>query len=356
VTLPAVRGDLLQRPPPAELLLGRPEFGGDLGEAARALVGGRRVLVTGAAGSVGWPLAEVLIDAQPERLVLLDHHEYSLFSLERALGQGPVFELVDIRDERRLRQVFERHQPQVVLHLAAAKHVPYGERFPEGAVAANVLATANLLDLAATASVQRLVYPSSDKSVDPPSLYGATKRLGEALVQAQRQAVVRFVNIIGTRGSVIETFTHQVLADRPLSVTDERMTRYWISMHEALWSLLTAPTAAAPGQVVMPACGEPVPLLETARRLAAWYRPEREPYPIDWTGIRPGERLHEVLLSPNEAFATSAYLSLRLVRTGRKPQRLNDLPRVLDELRALVEAGDRPGLRARCLQAARDLQ
>src|SRR5207244_2437312 len=179
-------------------------------------------------------------------------------------------------------------------------------RFPEGAVATNILATRTLLDLCRAADVAMFIYPSSDKSVQPPSVYGATKRIAEALVQlhaeARGWAIVRFVNIIGTRGSVVETFTQQVLANRSLSVTDERMTRYWISMDEALWCLLSAVQYAAPAEVVMPACGEPVALLETARRLSGWYRPERVPYPIVCTGIRPGERLHEVLLSANETF------------------------------------------------------
>lgn len=345
------------RPPPAELLLGRPELCGDVDQATRALVAGKRVLITGAAGSVGWPLAETLARAEPAQLVLLDHHEYSLFSLERALGAEAAasFELVDIRDRPRLERVLERHRPEVVLHLAAAKHVPYGERFPEAAVAANVLATADLLDLASAADVRTLVYPSSDKSVDPPSLYGATKRLGEALVQARAQFVVRFVNIIGTRGSVIETFTHQVLADRPLTVTDARMTRYWISMDEAVWSLV-AGASGGPGEVVMPDCGPAVPLLDTAERLATWYRPDRAPYPVAWTGIRPGERLHEVLLSSNETFAADPRPGLRRVQTQRDPNRLVNLPSLLTELRTLVEAGDRPRLREVCLQAARELQ
>jgi FlaA1/EpsC-like NDP-sugar epimerase len=244
----------------------------------------------------------------------------------------------------------------VVLHLAAAKHVPYGERFPEAAVTANVLATANLIDLAEASRVVTLVYPSSDKSVEPPSLYGATKRLGEALAQARRQTVVRFVNIIGTRGSVIETFTHQVVAEQPLSVTDARMTRYWISMHEALWSLLLAPRTGPGGSLVMPECGEAVPLLETARRLASWYQPERVPYPIATTGIRPGERLHEVLLSANETFAPSPTAGLRVVRSQRDPRRLAELPAVVEELRTLVAAEDGLALRARALAAATDLQ
>jgi FlaA1/EpsC-like NDP-sugar epimerase len=350
-------------PPPAELLLGRPEFASKM-PGLDDFVRDRRILLTGAAGSVGSPLAEALVAAHPAYLVLVDHHEHSLFSLERAIRPakpGLSFELADARDQPRMRRIFQQHRPDTVVHLAAAKHVPYGERFPEGAVASNVLATHGLLELAEAAGVRTFVYPSSDKSVQPPSVYGATKRLAEALVQAaatpnRRWAVVRYVNIIGTRGSVIETFSQQVLADRPLSVTDERMTRYWISMREALWCALMTAQCVGPGEIVMPACGEPVPILETARRLAGWYRPERVPYPIDCTGIRPGERLHEVLLSANESFADGPAPGLRTVRTSRNVAELEHLPRILRELRQLVDAGDREKLARACLAAAEALQ
>lgn len=351
-------------PPPAELLLGRPEFAGDLAQAAECVVRGRRVLLTGAGGSIGWPLTALLLNASPEQLVLLDHHEHSLFSLERALGraEATTYELADIGDSRRMARLFAHYRPEVVIHLAAAKHVPYGERFPEGAVATNVLALRDLLDLADRAGTAVFVYPSSDKSVQPPSVYGATKRLAEALVQqfagATRQwAVVRYVNIIGTRGSVIETFTQQVLADRPLSVTDERMTRYWISMQEALWCALIAGQSAAPGSIVMPECGEPVPVIETARRLAGWYRPEVVPFPIACTGIRPGERLHEVLLSSNERLADKPVAAgTRAVLTSRDLAAVGRIGSVVDELAALVDAGDRDEIAHACLQAAEALQ
>jgi len=272
-----------------------------------------------------------------------------------------VYELADIRDARRLERVFDLHQPEVVIHLAAAKHVPYGQRFPEGAVATNVLATRDILDLAERAGTDVFVYPSSDKSVAPPSVYGASKRLAEVLVQSRARArhwsVVRYVNIIGTRGSVIETFTQQVLAERPLSVTDERMTRYWISMREAMWCALVAARCAAPGEIVMPECGEPVPVLETARRLAGWSLPERVPYPIVCTGIRPGERLHEVLLSGNESFADEPPASgVRGVRTTRPTALLAGIVEIVDQLGRLVEAGDRQALARTSLEAAEALQ
>jgi FlaA1/EpsC-like NDP-sugar epimerase len=327
-------------------------------------------LVTGAGGSIGTPLTSRLVKAGPARLVLVDHHEYSLFSLERAIGgnrPGVSYELADVRDARRLERIFSQHHPDLVVHLAAAKHVPYGERFPESAVATNLLATHSLLELANASDVATLVYPSSDKSVQPPSVYGATKRIAEALVQSaaaghQRHwAVLRYVNIIGTRGSVVETFTQQVQSDRPMSITDERMTRYWISMDEAIWSVLLTARGAAPGEVVMPACGEAVPIVETARQLAGWYRPERVPYPIDCTGVRPGERLHEVLLSPNESFASDGPApGLRSVRSTRDPSRLETLPRIVEELRERVDSGNRfpsgETLVAACLAAAEALQ
>ena len=178
-------------PPPAEVLLGRPEFVGDLAQAAE-FVRDRRVLVTGAAGSVGWPLSQVLVAAGPASLVLLDHHEHSLFSLERALGAaraGLSYELADMRDPHRL---------EAGLRSAATgdRHSPGGGQaravrraFPEGAVAANVLATNALLELSGAAGVETFVYPSSDKSVQPPSVYGATKRIAEALIQLHSQDI-----------------------------------------------------------------------------------------------------------------------------------------------------------------------
>jgi FlaA1/EpsC-like NDP-sugar epimerase len=350
--------------PPAERLLGRAEFAGDLRRAGVWLAG-RRVLVTGAAGSIGQPLAHALARLEPASLTLLDHHEYSLFGLERSLASTDTsaevrIELADVRHRPALARLFEQTRPEVVIHLAAAKHVPYGERFPLVAVEVNVLATAYLLELGAALGVGTFVFPSSDKSVDPPSLYGATKRLAEALVQhaagdRRHWYLVRYVNIIGTRGSVIETFTDQIAVDEPLAVTDERMTRYWISMAEALWLLLAA-SPVGPGVIAMPECGEAVPVVETARRLAAWYRPERDPYPIRLRGMRPGERLHEALLSPRESFVAGPAAGIRTVRSSRDPACLDQMDELVGRLRELVDEGDAQRLHALTVGAAQDLQ
>lgn len=319
---------------------------------------------------MGWPLSHLLVGLKPRALVLLDHHEHSLFSLERSLvsarssDPGVAYELLDVRDARALERVFAEHHPEVVIHLAAAKHVPYGERFPAGVVESNVLAAEQLLRVAAASAVEVFVYPSSDKSVQPPSLYGATKRLCEALVQRQARAadgrrwvLTRYVNIIGTRGSVIETFTGQVLGNVPLTLTDERMTRYWISMDEALWLLLETTRAAENGSLLMADCGEPVPVVETAQRVAAWYRPRVSPYMVKTTGIRPGERLHELLFSEHESFAPSESPGLLTVRTSREPWRLDIVDDVVPRLRALVDnGGSRDAIRDLAMQTAEALQ
>lgn len=350
-------------------LLGRVEFAGDL-RAAASWLAGKRVLITGAAGSVGSPLAACLSRAgaaeRVEQLILLDHHEYSLFELERDVGvcAGRVaYELQDVRDRTCLERVFRHHRPDVIFHLAAAKHVPYGERFPDGVVRTNILATANLLDLAGELDVRTFVYPSSDKSVEPPSLYGASKRVCEALVQqaALRPVlrpwlVTRFVNIIGTRGSVIETFQTQVERGHPLSVTDERMTRFWISMREAVWCLLESGRVAAGGEVFLPECGDAIPVLETARRLAARVRPDMQPYPISVIGARPGERLHEVLLSRNEERAETGSTGLFAVQTRRTPETLASVSGGVEELRRLVQEPDDAMLRATLMKLAQTLQ
>ena len=175
-------------------------------------------------------------------------------------------------------------------------------------------------------------------------------------MQASPGKVVRYVNIVGTRGSVVEIFSNQVRDGSPLTVTDERMTRYWISMDEALWSLLMTGLLAQPGQVLLPDCGEPVPLLQTAERLAGWYRPDQRPYPILVTGAAPGERLHEILLSRNESLGDAPIGGLRVVESRRAPDRLRELAAAIEELRELVQAGQREQLKRRCLGLAEALQ
>lgn len=351
-------------------LLGRQELPLDWTVAKRELAGAR-VLVTGAGGSVGARLAEMLLDLGPAHLTLLDHHDHALFALRRRLDDltrertdAPSWSLAlaDIRDPARLKRVFDDARPTVIFHMAAYKHVPFGEEFPEETFGVNVLATDQILKLAAERGVTRLVYPSSDKAVHPPSLYGATKRLSETLVghaaqRLDRQFVsIRYVNILGTHGSAIETFAAQVAEGQALTITDPAMTRYWISMPEAIWLVVQAVVAARPGSVLMLDVPDEVPTLTIARRVEALVAPGGEQLPIRVTGLRPGERLREELLSEHETFKPGPCAGLVEVVNVRREENLASVVEYVESLRELAATGDGPRLKAAAMSAARALQ
>jgi FlaA1/EpsC-like NDP-sugar epimerase len=351
-------------------LLGRPELPLDWSAAKRELAG-TRVLVTGAGGSVGARLAETLLDLGPAHLTLLDHHDHALFSLRRRLDdltrerpQSPSWSLAlaDIRDRGRMERVLDEARPDIVFHMAAYKHVPFGEEFPEETFAVNVLATDQLLRLAAERGISRLVYPSSDKAVHPPSHYGATKRLSETLVGRyaldleRRFVAVRYVNILGTHGSAIETFAAQVTDGQALTITDAAMTRYWVSMPEAIWLVVQAAAIGTPGSVLMLDVTDEVPILTIARRVEALVAPGRPELPLRVIGLRPGERLREDLLSEHETFRAGPCGGLLEVVNQRRTANLDAIHEFLDHLRTLAEAGDSAGLKASVMNAARALQ
>ncbi|MCC7372504.1 MAG: polysaccharide biosynthesis protein [Chloroflexi bacterium] len=351
-------------------LLGRDELPLDWSVAKRELAGAR-VLVTGAGGSVGARLAEMLLDLGPAHLTLLDHHDHALFALRRRLDDltrdrtdAPTWSLAlaDIRDSARLTRVFDAARPDVIFHMAAYKHVPFGEEFPEETFGVNVLATDQILKLAVRRGVTRLVYPSSDKAVNPPSLYGATKRLSETLVgvaaaTAGRQFVaIRYVNILGTHGSAIETFAAQVAEGQALTITDQAMTRYWISMPEAVWLVVQAAVLGKPGSVMMLDVPDEVPILDIARRVERLVAPDGEPLPIRVTGLRPGERLREELLSEHETFESGPCGGLLEVVNLRREENLASVTDHVERLRRLAEDGDGPRLKAAAMSAARELQ
>ncbi|HYU17560.1 MAG TPA: polysaccharide biosynthesis protein [Chloroflexota bacterium] len=354
-------------------LLGRDELPTDLDAARRALAG-RRVLVTGAGGSVGTNLAELLHSLEPEHLVLLDHHDHALFTLKRRLEQmasagsptNPAttwrLVLADVRDTVKLSRLLDEARPDVIFHLAAYKHVPFGEQFPEETFAVNVVATARLLDLASARGVERFVYPSSDKAVNPPSLYGATKRLCEILVQRAAHddrrgfAVARFVNILGTHGSAIEIFAEQINSDQPLTVMDPSMARYWISMREATWLLVQSGALARPGAVLMLDAGDEVPVVAMVRRVEALLAPGTPQRQIHFTGTRPGERLREELLSEYESFKPGPCPGIFQVWNRRREEHVATLADHLGRLEQLADTGDAARLKAATMEAARALQ
>ncbi len=349
-----------------EELLGRPSPPLELRGAEDALVG-RRIAVTGAAGSVGGPLIRLLANLGPAELLLLDNHEHTLFQLRQELGPSPTvpirWALADVRDRRKLESLFRVARPEVVFHLAAYKHVPLGEENPDQTVEVNLAGTRAVIETATEFGVRRFVYPSSDKAVDPPSVYGGTKRIAEALTLAADRdlapafSVTRFVNIVGTRGSVIEVLSAQIAGGRPLTLTDPGMTRYWITMSEATRLLAQTASAAESGKVFMAELGSPINLAEMARHLFQMLAPEQGECRLQFIGPRPGERMHEILLSGNETTLPLPYPGMVQVVTSRANLPSYEmLSRRIDALLELAHAGDLDRLRGQVLDLAHSLQ
>jgi FlaA1/EpsC-like NDP-sugar epimerase len=343
-------------------LLGRPERALDLAGAAEALRG-RRILVTGAGGSVGVPLVERLLGYGPTQLVLLDSHEDSLYRLHRRLhgaSPRPVLLLGDVRNPAKVAALFRDHQPQVVFHLAAYKHVHFGESQPDEPIAVNVLGTQALVDAAVEHAVEVFVYTSSDKAVSPSGAYGATKRLAELLVREGgrrargRFVVVRFVNVLGTRGSVVEMFLEQLAAGQPLTLTDPAMTRYWMSMREAVELLLAAAARGPAGATLLLDAGAAVSVLALAERLRILVGAAGTAEPV-YLGSRPGERLAEELASARERLVPGPTPGLLAVEHTAGDALLGAVRSQVGELAAALAADD-PRLGERLMALARVLE
>ncbi len=349
-----------------EELLGRPSSPLGL-VGAEEMIAGRRVVVTGAAGSVGGPLVQLLAELRPESLLLLDHHEHSLFRLR--LETAPLLKvptqwvLADVRDRRKLERLFRENRPDVLFHLAAYKHVPLGEDNPDQTIEVNLAGTRTVIETGAEFGVSRLIYPSSDKAVNPPSVYGSTKRIAERLVQAADRtlgaglSIVRFVNIVGTGGSVIETFSAQIAAGKALTLTDPGMTRYWITMPEATRLLAQAACAPQSGEIFMPDTGPAINLAEMARHLHRLLAPDGSEYAVNYIGVRPGERMHEILLSSYERSEPTPYPGiLRVASSRRELPSFAEVSGLIDDLLELAYGGRLAALRDRALELAQALQ
>jgi FlaA1/EpsC-like NDP-sugar epimerase len=286
-------------------LLDRPAVDTDLHEVGETLRG-RRVLVTGAGGSIGSELVRQVLGMDPAILLVLDHDETHLHEATQMWsGYGVPVEaiLCDIRDRTRVLRAFDDSRPQVVFHAAAHKHVPILEKCPDEAVKTNVLGTEYLLQASRRVGVERFVLISTDKACNPVGVMGASKRMAEMLVQVAARisdtgiySAVRFGNVLGSRGSVVPTFVDQIKRGGPVTVTDPDMTRYFMTIAEAVQLVLQASAIAENGDVLVLDMGEPVRILDLAHRLIrmAGLVPERD-IEVVYTGRRPGEKLHEVL-------------------------------------------------------------
>ncbi|MGH8875272.1 MAG: polysaccharide biosynthesis protein, partial [Acidimicrobiia bacterium] len=289
---------------PADLLP-RPAVDTDLQQVA-SVVAGRRVLVTGAGGSIGSELVRQVQRFGAAELVALDHDETHLHDSLLGWSGGvadPATILCDVRDRERVMAVFARHRPEVVFHAAAHKHVPILQACPEEAVKTNVIGTANVLEAARIHGAERFVLISTDKAAEPSSVMGASKRVAEMLAQAAAArhdscvySSVRFGNVLGSRGSVVPTFLEQIRRGGPVTVTDVEMMRYFMTVGEAVELVLQAAALADGGEVFVLDMGEPVRIVDLAHRLIrlAGMVPGRD-IEVKITGRRPGEKLSEIL-------------------------------------------------------------
>lgn len=324
-------------------------------DGLKSLIAGKRVLVTGAGGSIGSEICRQAASLGCGHLGLLDHSEFALFKVDQEIGdRWPTLSrheyLQDVRNRDRLKEVFENERPDIVFHAAALKHVPLMERHPCESVMTNVVGTWNVAEAANVASVKHMVFISTDKAVNPPNVMGATKRLAEAVVRAQqtitggtRFSVVRFGNVLGSAGSVVPTFRAQIERGGPLTLTHPDIERYFMTIPEAVQLVLHA-TAHSAGQshgplgVFVLDMGQPVKIIDLARQLIGLYGkiPGRD-IEIEVTGLRPGEKLSEELVDSSEVSERCAEGLMRVTdRVSGQP--VNQ--RVINDLERVARSGD----------------
>jgi FlaA1/EpsC-like NDP-sugar epimerase len=337
-------------------------------ELVGSYLSGRSVLVTGAGGSIGAELCRQIARVRPSRLIVLDHAEDNLFEIHRELVEDRhaldvEAVLADCKDEERMREVFARHRPQVVFHAAAYKHVGLMELNPVEAVRNNALATRVMARVAGDAGTRTFVLVSTDKAVEPATVMGASKALAEWAVEAAdarhpdtAYAAVRFGNVLGSSGSVVPIFRRQIANGGPITVTDEAMSRFFMTIPEAVQLVIRAGSLATGGEVYVLEMGEPVRIMDLAEDMIRFsgLEPGRD-IAIEVVGRRPGEKLEEILFNDYErAQPTAAQKILRAMRPGADPEWVEE---TFDRIEELVAAGDVTALAATVseLGAARQL-
>jgi len=355
------------RPVDVEDLLGRPQAVLDR-PAMEQLIAGKRVLITGAGGTIGSELTHQVADLGPSQLILVDNSEYNLYAIDLEISQQHpglprAMRLGDVRDQPQMAAVFGEYRPQLVFHAAALKHVPIVENHPVEGVLTNVAGSRVVADLCLAHAVDAMVLISTDKAVNPTSVMGATKRTAESYCQTldrlqagqgkahrSRFITVRFGNVLGSTGSVVPLFEKQLAMGGPLTVTDPDITRYFMTTREAVELVLQASAmgvddSEAAGGIFVLDMGEPVRIVDLAEqmiRLAG-----KRPYDdigIVFTGLRPGEKLYEELFHDTEATKPTSNVAIRLA-TPRTADH-DALSRSIDELIAAAHANDDVSCRA----------
>jgi FlaA1/EpsC-like NDP-sugar epimerase len=318
---------------------------------------GEVVLVTGAGGSIGSELCRQISRVNPKQLVLLDNAENNLFEIRRELEQDRHFTrtvavLADVKDATRIREIFAEQRPAVVFHAAAYKHVPLMEENPVEAVRNNAVATRILAAAAGESGVKRFVLVSTDKAVSPATVMGASKTLAEWAVEAAqhrfeqtRFATVRFGNVLGSSGSVVPIFRRQIAAGGPVTVTDENMTRYFMTIPEAVQLIIHSGQLGRGGEVYVLEMGEPVRIVDLARKMIqlSGREPDRD-VAIEIVGRRPGEKLHEELFNADERPRPTG--QDRILMAHRAPLDPSWVEDAFAQVEELVYTGDAQGLAA----------
>lgn len=307
------------------------------------------ILITGAGGSIGSEISRQVSKFSPQQLILLGHGENSIYLIDMELRKTygnsiniiPV--IADIQDRERIFELVRRYRPDVIYHAAAHKHVPLMEYNPIEAVKNNIIGTKNVAEAAHELKVGKFVMVSTDKAVNPPNIMGATKRFAEMIVQnlavnsTTTFAAVRFGNVLGSRGSVIPLFKKQIKAGGPVTVTDPKMTRYFMTIPEASRLVLQAGALAKGGEVFVLDMGEPVKIVDLAKNLIRLSGYQETEIPIQFSGIRPGEKLYEELLNDGEIQDNQIYPKIFIGKANFLDSRelmgiINQLPNMDEEL------------------------
>ncbi|MFB5662696.1 polysaccharide biosynthesis protein [Alteribacillus sp. HJP-4] len=322
-----------------EDLLGREPVELDLNGISDYITG-KTILISGAGGSIGSEISRQVARFEPKRILLLGHGENSIYDIEMNLKKRNVIseivtEISDIKDANKMLSIFRREKPEVVFHAAAHKHVPLMERNPEEAVKNNVIGTKNLAEAANKFGTKTFVMISSDKAVNPTSVMGATKRLAEIIVQNMDQSSstnfvsVRFGNVLGSRGSVIPLFKDQIQSGGPVTVTHPDMTRYFMTIPEASRLVIQAGALAKGGEIFVLDMGEPVKIIDLAKNLIQLSGYKIDDIGVQFSGIRPGEKMYEELLKENEVYPKQIHPKIYV---GKTPEiHIDYIKEILDE-------------------------